>query len=131
MVDRFEIVIIHHEVLIDSCEWLKFYYDNAYVSGKISPERYFGFYDTFKASRNLHQKYGAYLGRQKINNKWEIFPIENIENVDSLRAASCLSPLHVFLKNNKFEIPEGYEYSMQDYVKNIRVVLNEKYLKKK
>lgn len=126
LVDRFEKVIIHQQSEIDSCKWLKSYYDNAYNLNKISPSRYFHFYETFRVRATGIQKTGAYEGRQRINNKWEIFPIENIKNIDSIRNLLCLPPLHVFLKNNNFIIPQGYEYNFDEYIKMVKKRL-EKY----
>lgn len=120
LVDRFEKVIIHQQTDIDSCKWLKLHYDNAYKLNKISPSRYFNFYETFRVRSTGVQKTGAYEGRQRIKNTWEIFPIENLKSVDSLRSLLCLPHLHVFLKNNNFNIPQGYEYNFNEYIKMVR-----------
>lgn len=124
LVNRFETVIIHHRKEIDSCYWLKYYYDIAYEEKTISPERYYNFYESFRRNVGELQITGTYQGRQRINNSWEIFPIENIKGVDSLREYLCLSPLHVFLKNNDFIIPEEYNFDFNNYLKVVRARLN-------
>jgi len=126
MLDRFDKVIIHHKSEIDSCEWLKYYYDKALLEGKISPERYFNFYETFRIEKNQLQQTGSFAGRLRINGNWEVYPIENIDIVDELRKKNCLCPLHVYLKNNNFIIPEGYSFEMNDYVRNVRNKIRQK-----
>lgn len=124
MVDRFDLVIIHHFQVVDICDWLKVYYDQAFINNKISPERYYGFYDRLSVYRDLPQRTGTFSSGKRINGRYEVYPIENINSIDDLREKLCLSPLHVFLKNNYFSIPEGYSYDMKNYVKKVRYKLN-------
>ena len=120
LVDRFDLVVIHHFEQVDSCEWLKSFYDEAFKMKKITPNRYYELYDRFLVYKNLPQKYGAFTSGRRINGRYEIYPIEDIEHIDKLRENLCLSPLHVFLKNNNLEIPEGYSYNMNHYITTIR-----------
>ena len=126
LVDRFDLVVIHHFEQVDSCEWLKSYYDEAYKMKKITPQRYYELYEKFLVYKDLPQKYGAFTSGRKINGRYEIYPIEDIEHIDKLRKQLSLSPLHVFLKNNNINIPENYSFDMKEYVNSIRNKLSER-----
>ena len=130
LLDRFDKLIIHHKSEIDSCQWLKPFYDKALNDRIISPSRYYNFYESFRIAKNERQQSGAYEGRQKTNGKWSIFSIENIESVDSLREILCLSPLQIFLTNNNFTVPEGYKFHMDLFVQKVRIRLKDRKLRK-
>ena len=116
LVDRFRIVIVHQK----NVEWLKPFYNEAFKNNKMSLECYYEFYDWIQVERGLPQKYGAYNNGQIRNGKYYNFPIEDIKNIDSLRKSVNLSPLHVFLRNNSFEMPEGYSYDFNKYINSVR-----------
>lgn len=124
LVDKFDLVIIHHFQQVDSCEWLKPYYDEALKNNKISPQRYFNYFDKLLLYRDLPLKYCA-ISAGKTNNigTFDMYPVEDIENIDALRKRLCLSPLHVFLKKYFIEIPEGYTYDMNSYINDVRLKL--------
>lgn len=120
LVDRFDLLIVHHFQEVDSCEWLKPFYDEAYKNNIISPQRYFEFYDKFSVYKKLPQRYGTFISGKKNNGRYEVYPIEDIENIDALRTELCLSPLHVFLKNNGFDLPDGYNFDWKQYINSVR-----------
>lgn len=120
LVDRFDLVIIHHFQKVDSCDWLKTYYDEAFDKGKISTQRYYNYYDKLLVYKDLPQKYGTFSGGKNINGSYQIYPIENISNIDNIRKKLCLSPFHVFLKNNGFDIPDNYRFDINEYLSSIR-----------
>lgn len=120
LVERFKIVITHQ----DSREWLIPFYDSAYMNKEMSPECYYEFYDWIQVNRDLPQKYGAYNSGKIRNGKYYSFPIENIRNIDTLRKSVYLSPLHVFLSNNNFEMPDGYLFDFTAYLISVRNKLN-------
>lgn len=63
--------------------------------------------DRILTAKNLPQVYGTQLNLNKDKNKYELFIIEDMENVDRRRSEMGLKPLKVYLKENGVEYPEN------------------------
>jgi hypothetical protein len=120
LMDRFDKVIIHQKSEIKKAEWLIPYYEKAFKDKMISAQRFYNFEETFNVKYLGFQNSGAYEGRIKSTKGWEIFSVKNIEEIDNVRKNLCLSPLHVYLKNHKYQLPDGYNYNLTTYINTIR-----------
>ena len=120
LVNRFDLVIIHHRQDLDNFFWLENYWEEAYKKGKISHQRYFDFHDSNRVYLDKHQKLGAFESGKEIDGKWHMYPIENVSEIDILRDKSCLCPLFIFAKKNGLTLPETYTYNFEDYISAVR-----------
>ncbi len=76
---------------------------DAVKSGKEDGEDYACLVDQVLLKEGKKQKYGTQLSRNKETGKQELYPLEDVENIDEIRKEIGLMPLVEFLEMNEIE----------------------------
>ncbi|MEL6638541.1 MAG: DUF6624 domain-containing protein, partial [Bacteroidota bacterium] len=70
--------------------------------------------DRILMRKGLKQKYGSQVRRNRDTNQYEIYPIEDVEDVDKRREAIGLAPMDEYLQRWKLTMKANYPYEVEE-----------------
>jgi hypothetical protein len=89
----------------------------AFEEGKINPYDYALFYDRVTLRETEKQLYGSQVGMNHLTEKFFLFPISNVQKIDSLRGTVGLDSIKFYLSSFDIEWnPEQYEKELPELI---------------
>ena len=70
--------------------------------------------DRILMRKGLKQKYGSQVRRNRDTNQYDIYPIEDVEDVDKRREAIGLAQMDEYLQRWKLTMKANYPYEVEE-----------------